>query len=459
MKHVFIFLVLFSVTLNSQNQTPPKNVLFVMVDDLRPELSLYGQNQIISPNIDALGASGVTFNRAYCNVPVCGASRASLLTGVRPTANRFLTYHSRIKEDMPDVVNIVQYFKDRGYSTVSNNKITHIKNDIDAWDEEWYPKAKTWRNYLSEENLTLEAANKAGHAYENIDVPDAAYIDGQTALKSIEDLKKFKEDGAPFFLAVGFVKPHLPFNAPKKYWDLYDPNAITLPEHATFPESAPQNAKHNWGELRSYIDIPKTGPLTEAMAKKLIHGYYASVSYVDAQIGVLINSLTELGLRENTVIVLVGDHGWSLSEHGLWVKHSNFEVALQVPLIISDSRLPNAARTNSIAELVDLYPTLCELTAGESPTHLQGSSLVSALKSPATIFKNSALARWKKGETLIVDQLFYTEWKRNNKVVSKMLYNHKTDPEETINLANDPDYLSIVKALSQQLEQFKTTFN
>lgn len=459
MKHVFIFLVLFSVTLNSQNQTPPKNVLFVMVDDLRPELSLYGQNQIISPNIDALGASGVTFNRAYCNVPVCGASRASLLTGVRPTANRFLTYHSRIKEDMPDVVNIVQYFKDRGYSTVSNNKITHIKNDIDAWDEEWYPKAKTWRNYLSEENLTLEAANKAGHAYENIDVPDAAYIDGQTALKSIEDLKKFKEDGAPFFLAVGFVKPHLPFNAPKKYWDLYDPNAITLPEHATFPESAPQNAKHNWGELRSYIDIPKTGPLTEAMAKKLIHGYYASVSYVDAQIGVLINSLTELGLRENTVIVLVGDHGWSLSEHGLWVKHSNFEVALQVPLIISDSRLPNAARTNSIAELVDLYPTLCELTAGESPTHLQGSSLVSALKSPATIFKNSALARWKKGETLIVDQLFYTEWKRKNKVVSKMLYNHKTDPEETINLANDPDYLSIVKALSQQLEQFKTTFN
>ena len=440
MKHVFIFLVLFSVTLNSQNQTPPKNVLFVMVDDLRPELSLYGQNQIISPNIDALGASGVTFNRAYCNVPVCGASRASLLTGVRPTANRFLTYHSRIKEDMPDVVNIVQYFKDRGYSTVSNNKITHIKNDIDAWDEEWYPKAKTWRNYLSEENLTLEAANKAGHAYENIDVPDAAYIDGQTALKSIEDLKKFKEDGAPFFLAVGFVKPHLPFNAPKKYWDLYDPNAITLPEHATFPESAPQNAKHNWGELRSYIDIPKTGPLTEAMAKKLIHGYYASVSYVDAQIGVLINSLTELGLRENTVIVLVGDHGWSLSDHGLWAKHSNFEVALQVPLIISDSRLPNAARTNSIAELVDLYPTLCELTAGESPTHLQGSSLVSALKSPATIFKNSALARWKKGETLIVDQLFYTEWKRKNKVVSKMLYNHETDPDETINLANDPAY-------------------
>jgi arylsulfatase A-like enzyme len=195
------------------------------------------------------------------------------------------------------------------------------------------------------------------------------------------------------------------------------------------------------------------------MAKKLIHGYYASVSYVDAQIGVLIKGLTELGLRENTVIVLVGDHGWSLSEHGLWAKHSNFEVALQVPLIISDSRLPNAARTNSIAELVDIYPTLCELTAGESPTHLQGSSLVSALEAPGTIFKDVALARWQKGETLIVDQLFYTEWQRKDKVVSKMLYNHETDPNETNNLANDPAYLSTVKALSKQLEQFKTTFN
>ena len=459
MKQFFIFFLLFSLVVSAQNQPQPKNVLFIMVDDLRPELSLYGQNQIISPNIDALGASGVTFNRAYCNVPVCGASRASLLTGVRPTPNRFLTYHSRIKKDMPDVINMAQYFKDRGYSTVSNNKITHIKNDIDAWDDEWYPKSKNWRNYLSEENLILQASNKAGYAYENIDVPDAAYIDGQTALKSVEDLKQFKANGQPFFLAVGFVKPHLPFNAPKKYWDLYDPNSITLPENATFPKSAPQRANHKWGELRAYIDIPKKGPVPDPIAKKLIHGYYASVSYVDAQIGVLIKGLTELGLRENTIIVLVGDHGWSLSDHGLWAKHSNFEVALQVPLIISDSSLPRAAHTNSIAELVDIYPTLCELTAGESPTHLQGSSLVSALEAPGTIFKDVALARWQKGETLIVDQLFYTEWQQKGKAVSKMLYNHETDPNETNNLANDPAYLSTVKALSQQLEQFKTTFN
>ena len=459
MKYLFTIILLFTLAVNSQNQSTLKNVLFIMVDDLRPELNIYGQNKIISPNIDALGASGVTFDRAYCNVPVCGASRASLLTGMRPTANRFLNYHSRIKKDMPDVVNMAQYFKERGYSTVSNNKITHIKNDIDSWDDEWYPKVKSWRDYLSEENLNLQALNKAGYAYENMDVPDSAYIDGQTALKSVEDLKQFKDDGQPFFLAVGFVKPHLPFNAPKKYWDLYDRNSISLPVNATFPKSAPQRANHKWGELRAYADIPKKGPVPDSIAKKLIHGYYASVSYVDAQIGVLIKGLTELGLRENTIIVLVGDHGWSLSDHGLWAKHSNFEVALQVPLIISDSSLPNAAHTNSIAELVDIYPTLCELTAGESPSHLQGSSLVSALKSPNKLFKNKALARYHKGETLIVDKLFYTEWQQKGKAVSKMLYNHETDPNETNNLANDPEYLSTVKALSQQLEQFKTTFN
>jgi arylsulfatase A-like enzyme len=458
MKHILIIFLLFAAVVNSQSQTPPKNVLFIMVDDLRPELNVYGQNQIKSPNIDALSASGVTFNRAYCNVPVCGASRASLITGMRPTAKRFLTYFTSVRKDMPDVVDMVQYFKDRGYSTVSNNKITHIKNDIDAWDDEWYPKAKSWRNYLSEENKALESEGKIGYAYENLDVPDAAYFDGQTALKSLEDLKQFKANGAPFFLAVGFVKPHLPFNAPKKYWDLYDSELITLPEQATFPGSAPKSAQHEWRELRAYVDIPKTGPIPKDMAKKLKHGYYASVSYIDAQIGVLINGLTALGLRENTVIVLLGDHGWSLSEHGLWAKHSNFEVALQVPLIISASKLPKGVHTNSIAELVDIYPTLCDLTLGESPNHLQGSSLVPALKSPDTLFKDRALARWIKGETLIVNQLFYSEWQRNGKITSKMLYDHEVDPNETNNLAVDPAYKTTVKLLSQQLEQFKKTF-
>ena len=331
------------------NNTKKKNVLFIMVDDLRPELNIYGQSQIISPNIDALAKSGITFNRAYCNVPVCGASRASLLTGIRPTSTRFLTYFSSIKKEAPNVLNLVKHLKNEGYTTISNNKITHIKNDIDEWDEEWYPSTKNWRDYQSKNNISLEKNGQHGYPYENLDIDDASYYDGKTTIKSIEDLKKLKKTSNPFFLAVGFVKPHLPFNAPKKYWDLYDAKKIKLPKNSIFPESAPRIANHKWGELRYYKDIPKEGQVSETMAKKLIHGYYASVSYVDAQIGKLLRGLDELGLRDDTVIILVGDHGWSLMEHGLWVKHSNFEVALQVPLIVSASTIPKNKKTISIA--------------------------------------------------------------------------------------------------------------
>ena len=438
---------------NTISATYKKNVLFIMVDDLRPELSIYGQNKISSPNIDALANSGITFNRAYCNVPVCGASRASLLTGIRPTSNRFLTYFSSIKKEAPNVLNLVQHLKNEGYTTISNNKITHLKNDIDEWDQEWYPSENGWRNYISEENITLEENGKHGNAYESIDVKDDAYDDGKTANKSIEDLKKLKKEGNPFFLAVGFVKPHLPFNAPKKYWDLYDAEKIALPKNLVFPKSAPKIANHKWGELRNYKDIPKEGQVSETMAKRLIHGYYASVSYVDAQIGKLIKGLDDLGLRKNTVIILVGDHGWSLMEHGLWVKHSNFEVALQVPLIVSASNIPKNKKTNSIAELVDLYPSICELANISQPTHLEGESFVNALKNPSGIYKNTALARYQKGETLVADNYFYTEWNKKGKTIAKMLYDHKIDPDENRNLAVESEYNQIVDSLSILLNQ------
>ena len=289
----FIF-ILFSCKVTKENtikktSSVKKNLLFIMVDDLRPELNSYGKNRIISPNIDALATTGISFNRAYCNVPVCGASRASLLTGIRPTSTRFLRYDASIKKEAPNVLNLVQHLKNEGYTTVSNNKITHLKKDIEDWDEEWYPFIKGWRNYVSEENIKLEEEGNHGFAYESPNVEDDAYNDGKTANKSIEDLKQLKATGNPFFLAVGFVKPHLPFNAPKKYWDLYDPKNIELPENFKFPKNAPNTARHSWGELRYYKDIPKKGQVTDKIAKKLIHGYYASISYVDAQIGRLLN--------------------------------------------------------------------------------------------------------------------------------------------------------------------------
>ncbi|MDB4752536.1 sulfatase [Winogradskyella sp.] len=452
-------LLIFAFAGSTQNQQPLKNVLFVMVDDLRPELKVYGQSHIKSPNIDALASEGITFNRAYCNVPVCGASRASLLSGMRPTAKRFLKYNASINEAGSNIHNIVEYFNSRGYKTISNNKITHLKNDIKDWDEEWYPKDVTWRNYQDPQNRALDKNKKPAAAYERLDIDDSAYFDAQTADKTIEDLKKLKSENSNFFLAVGFVKPHLPFTAPEKYWDLYDIDSIQLPKQSTFPATAPAIAKHSWGELRHYKDIPNKGPIPEQLSKTLIHAYFASVSFVDAQIGRIIKTLDDLELRDNTIVVLVGDHGWSLSEHGLWAKHSNFEVALQVPLIISAPEFPENKKTNSIAELVDLYPTLCDLTKGEKPLYLQGNSLVSSLQNPDKIYKTTALARWQKGETLIEDNYFYTEWTLKSNRMQRMLYDHSIDPDETVNLVELKRYNILVDSMSRKLKLFKKSFN
>ena len=455
----YVLIMTFIIEGSAQVEQPLKNVLFIMVDDLRPELNIYGQSHIKSPNIDALASEGVTFNRAYCNVPVCGASRASILSGLRPTETRFLRYNASINEAGPKTQNIVEYFNERGYQTISNNKITHLKNDIKTWDEEWHPKDVTWRNYQDPINRNLDQNKKPAAAYERLDIDDSAYFDAQTADKTIEDLKRLKSENSNFFLAVGFVKPHLPFTAPKKYWDLYDVDSIHLPKQSTFPETAPEIAKHSWGELRHYKDIPNKGPIPEQLAKTLIHAYFASVSFVDAQIGRVIDALDDLNLRDNTVVVLVGDHGWSLSEHGLWAKHSNFEVALQVPLIISTPEFPKNRKTNSIAELVDLYPTLCNITQGEKPSHLQGNSLVSSLQNPDKIYKSTALARWQKGETLIKDNYFYTEWTLKSNRIQRMLYDHSIDPDETVNLAELKRYNTLVDTMSRKLKLFKKLFN
>lgn len=429
-----------------------KNVVLILVDDLRPQLGVYGNTEMKTPHMDRLASQGVTFNRAYCNVPVCGASRASMLTGKRPTKDRFLTYYSSIKKEMPDVPTIAKHLKHHGYTTVSNNKIAHLKQDAPgSWNEEWYPydaDSLGWRDYITDVNIILESNNEHGYAYESPDVDDDAYYDGKTTTKSIQDLRKFKESGDPFFLAVGLVKPHLPFNAPKKYWDLYKESEINLADNPMYPSSAPKIANHNWGELRYYKDIPKKGPVPDELAKKLIHGYYASTSYIDAQIGRIMDALEELELRDDTVVVLVGDHGWSLGEHGLWAKHSNFEKALRVPLIISSTKGKNNTISQSVVELVDLYPTICALSNNPIPEHTDGKSLLAELKDPNKIYRNSAMVRWKKGETLIADNYFYTEWHNNNGVFAKMLYDHKTDPGENTNLAADNTHFKLVDSLS-----------
>ena len=290
-----------------------------------------------------------------------------------------------------------------------------------------------------------------GYPYEKADVQDTAYFDGKTAQKAINDLKKLKEQGSPFFLAIGFLKPHLPFNAPSRYWEMYDAKNVSLPANYFRPETTPAEAFHNFGELRQYAGVPKEGPVSDEMAHKLIHGYYACVSYTDAQIGKLLKALEELGLDENTIVVLWGDHGWNLGDHQMWCKHCNFESSLHVPLMIKVPGKTNGMHTSAIAEYIDVYPTLSELAGLHTPEHTDGESFVPLMNGKPRI-KDYAIAKYFDGVTIVKDNFFYTEWlDEQDQVKARMLFDHSTDPLELDNLAEKTEYRETVQELSQLL--------
>ncbi len=439
------------------------NVLFIAVDDLRLQAGIFGQLQMVTPSFDKLGSEGVVFTKAYCSVPVCGASRASILSGLRPTATRFVSYHTKKDIDAPNVTSLPKWFKENGYTTLSRGKIYHHSDDdLGAWSEEPWDSivpAQTWRDYVLDENIALQnnPEIKSGPAYECADVADNAYRDGKFADKAIDDLKRFKKNGKPFFLALGFVKPHLPFNAPKKYWDLYDEEQIVLPTNQEKPENAPKEAMHTWGELRSYYGIPKKGPLPNETAKKLAHGYYACVSYIDAQVGKVLKELDRLGLAENTVVVLWGDHGWHLGEHGLWCKHCNFDRVMNAPLIIRAPEKAAGAKTETLVEFIDVYPTLCDLTGLKLPSHLDGKSLLPVLENPENTHKDVVFSRYHDGESVITKDFIYTAWQKDGKYISQMLYDHKNDPAENINVAEKLEYKQVVKNMKRLLEEKNQT--
>jgi arylsulfatase A-like enzyme len=447
---IFFISVLFSSCTNDKEKEP-YNVLFIAVDDLRPELGYFGEDHIISPNIDRLASESALFRRAYCNVPVCGASRASLLSGLRPTRHRFLHYYSWSDKEAPGIQNLPGYFKEHGYYTASFGKIYHHPSDNEqAWDTIWNPSTiGSWRDYVTEKNILLDTTpGQRGFPFEMPDAEDNVYRDGKLAEGAIKTLKELKERNKPFFLGVGFWKPHLPFNAPKKYWDLYDEREIHLPKSGFRPVNAPDEAFHNSGELRHYNSIPGKGFLNDTMAQKLIHGYYACVSYTDAQIGKVLNALKESGLEKNTIVVLWGDHGWNLREHGLWCKHCNFETSLHTPLIIKRPGL-EPLETDEIVEFVDIYPTLCELAELEIPDHVEGRSMVNMMMDPAAKGDGVAVCKWFDGVTTITGDYFYTEWiNDSDSVYAKMLYNHASDPQEMINLASEADYDSLMDSLA-----------
>ena len=436
------------------------NVLFIAVDDLRPEFAAYGATQISSPHLDKLAAQSVRFDRAYCMVPTCGASRASMLTGVRPTAQRFVTFTTRADEDAPWAKTLNTHFKDNGYRTGSLGKIFHAKADsASGWsDDAWRPSLP---HYQLPANAARQEQKLRGPPTEAANVADDAYGDGAVANTAIERLQTLGDNpDQPFFLAVGFYKPHLPFVAPQTYWDLYPPESIKLPDNYQLPENAPEESHHTWGELRAYQGIPKKGPIDDATARNLIRGYYACVSYTDAQVGKVLAELDRLGLAENTVVVLWGDHGWNLGDHTYWNKHSTFESAMRIPLLVRAPGITGGTHTDGLTESIDLYPSLCELTGLPIPDTVEGKSFVPLLRFPDRPWAEAAVGRFVRGDTIRTADYRYTEYRDNRGAgprKSDMLYDHRTDALENHNVSQKPELAETVQALNQALQATKTS--
>lgn len=445
------------------------NVLFIAVDDLRPQLNCYGKTFMHTPHLDRLAKRGVLFERAYCMVPTCGASRASLMTGIRPASNRFVNYLTWANKDAPDATTLNTHFKEHGYTTISLGKVFHHATDnVHGWSETpWRPRTSDYHNKELQDRAMAEHKKKypkrktvRGMPYESFDAPDKTYRDAENASKAISHMKRFAQHReVPFFLAVGFYKPHLPFCAPEKYWDLYDAAKINLPHNYRAPADAPRVALHTSGELRAYATVPPRGPVAVETARKLIHGYYACVSFIDAQVGRLLDALGQLGLADDTIIVLWGDHGWQLGEHGMWNKHSCFETSMHAPLLVAapgESGVKPGTRVSALTEFIDIYPSLCDLAGLPKPAHLEGRSFVPLLKNPQARWKPYAVGRYRSGDTIRSDRHRFSEYRNNNNsATARMLYNHSKDPDETVNVSEQADNTDVIKKLTRELRTRK----
>jgi arylsulfatase A-like enzyme len=475
------------------------NVLFLVSDDLRPELGCYGNTVIKSPNIDRLAGRGMVFDRAYCQQAVCSPSRTSVLTGVRPDTSKVWDLTTHFRKALPDVVTLPQLFKNDGYVSLGLGKIFHGDagthsglDDVPSWsdlnmaqfsvrtdevvpDEDAAPPAKAGRKAKVAKSAAANAAasvdpaagilltkTSRGPAFRATDDSPNGGGEGRLADQAISALRYLKTNSQPFFLAVGFHKPHLPFSVPKYYWDLYEPAKIPLADNQFLPKDAPAYALPDKNELWSYSGVPDYSHLPDDYARQLKHGYYAAVSYMDAQLGRVLDELDRLGLRENTIVVLWGDHGWKLGEHDRWAKHSNVENDARAPLILSLPGMKTAGQhTESLVEFVDIYPTLADLAGLPPPPHLEGTSLKPLLDDPQRPLKSAAFSQYHRtyqgrrlmGYSMRTDRYRFTRWvdrDDHSKVDAIELYDHQTDPEENINLANNPENKALVERLTRQ---------
>lgn len=448
------------------------NVLFIAVDDLRPQLGCYGDRVVKSPNIDRLAGRGTVFTHAYCQQAVCSPSRSSLMTGRRPDSTRVYDLETHFRAALPDVVTAAQLFKQNGYHTQAFGKIYHPGyDDAPSWSvpgsgpkmPRFGPEGQALLRKLRMEAMDGKPDQQQrlsrirGLPWEAPDVADNALVDGNLADQAIQALGQVKDK--PFFLAVGFALPHLPFVSPKKYWDLYSPDQIRLADNPHAPKDAPAYALHNSGELRAYYGIPRTGPLTEEQSRKMVHGYYAAISYMDAQVGRLLDELERQGLKDKTLVVLWGDHGWQLGEHGLWCKHTNYETSTWAPLIMSapGQRAPGK-KAGGLVEFVDLYPTLAESCGLAPPPGLEGVSFRKLLDEPEREWKKAAFSQYPRqvpgvgrvmGYSVRTSRYRLVEWSNPDRNFREYeLYDHRNDPNENVNVAKLPEYAAAVEELS-----------
>ncbi len=523
----YFFIVLFCnvLLLTAQEKTKP-NVLFIAIDDLKPILGCYGNKQIKTPNIDRLAKMGTVFMRNYVQQAVCGPTRASLMTGKRPDYTKVWDLKTKMRDVNPDILSLPQYFASKGYTTQGIGKVYDprcVDKNLDkpSWSVPYYKTEDKYYasgftepalgRYQNKETRALieqyvkealalgktksEANDYAGTKIkpttECIDVPDNAYNDGANILQANTILGKLSKENTSFFFAVGIAKPHLPFVAPKKYWDLYKRADMPLAPFQEKNKNAVDIAYHSVGEIRGYTDIPPLLSFTDQKAygitlpvdkqKELIHGYYAAISYADALVGQLLNTLDSLGLTKNTIVVLWGDHGWHLGDHNLWCKHTNFEDATHAPLIISSPNI-KASKTNSASEHIDIFPTLCDLAGLQIPIELDGKSLVPLMKNPTASVKEYSVSQYPRsnasaenerlgyadanamGYSIRTAQYRFTIWMKNgyrsnqpfknDLVIGTELYDYKKDPLETVNVANDKDYATTSKEMMEKMLDF-----
>lgn len=469
---------------------PRRNVLFIVVDDLRPDLGCYGNAQARTPHIDRLAASGLTFLRSYCQQAVGNPSRTSMLTGMRPDTTRIYDSQTHFRRYLPDAVTLPQQFRRAGYATAAFGKIAHTPqlNDYPSWSvAPWLPERhgrraaeneafarQNWRRlresgWVSEERLPFDAEKRGPRrgggppaSWRAADAADADLPDGKTAREAAAALGRLRE--APFFMAVGFLRPHLPFAAPKRYFDLYPREAVEESAAPLPPAGAPVYALHDSAELRGYGDIPRQGAISPRKARELIRAYRAAVSYIDAQVGVLLAALERNGLAENTVVALWGDHGYHLGDLGLWNKHSNFDAATHTPLIVRAPGLRNVGRkTKALNEAVDIYPSLCAICGVPQPAGLEGSSWLPLFANPDQIWKRAAFSQYPReipgvgpgmGYSMRTSRYRYTEWSAiDSPFKSAELYDYRENVYERRNLANLPRHVSLVNGLSRMLRE------